>query len=152
MSANNSNTDGDIHTQLGEIKGQLKGIDENVYELKKDIRGNGQKGILERLTRTEESLASLVEATNISNSNEVEERKVTTQAISDLTKSIADLQIILTTHVSDKKNHSILMFLNRKDVAIGVGTFVFLHSIFPPLTLQGIANMILQGLGLPVIK
>jgi hypothetical protein len=150
MSASNSNDD--IHTQLGEIKGKLEGIDENVYELKKDIRGNGQKGILERLTRTEEGLAALVEATNTTNNNSVEDRKATTLAINELTKSVANLQSLMTTHVSDKKSHTLYMFLTKTNMAISVGVFVFLHSIFPPLTLQGIANMVLQFLGLPVIK
>jgi hypothetical protein len=142
----------DIHTQLGEIKGKLEGIDENVYELKKDIRGNGQKGILERLTRTEEGLAALVEATSTTNNNSVEDRKATTQAINELTKSVASLQLMMTGHVSDKKSHSIFMFLNKRDMAIGLGVFIILNSLFQPLTLEGIASLITQIFGLPVIK
>jgi hypothetical protein len=138
MSANNSNDD--IHTQLGEINGKL----ETLYDLKKAINGNGQKGILERLTRTEEGLAALVEATTNTNNNSL--------AINELTKSVCTLQSMMTTHVSDKKSHTLLMFLNKRDMAIGLGVFIILNSLFQPLTLQGIADLIVQVFGLPVIK
>jgi hypothetical protein len=138
----------DIHTQLGEINGKL----ETLYDLKKAINGNGQKGILERLTRTEEGLAALVEATSTTNNNSVEDRKATTQAINELTKSVCTLQSMMTTHIGDKKSHSIFMFLNKRDMAIGIGVFIILNSLFQPLTLQGIASMVAQFFGLPVIK
>jgi hypothetical protein len=145
MSASNSD---DIHTQLGEINGKLEAL----YDLKKAINGNGQKGILERLTRTEEGLAALVEATTNTNNNSVEDRKATTLAINELTKSVCTLQSMMTTHVSDKKSHTLLMFLNKRDMAIGLGVFIILNSLFQPLTLQGIADLIVQVFGLPVIK
>jgi hypothetical protein len=145
MSASNSD---DIHTQLGEINGKLEAL----YDLKKAINGNGQKGILERLTRTEEGLAALVEATTNTNNNSVEDRKATTLAINELTKSVCTLQSMMTTHVSDKKSHTLLMFLNKRDLAIGLGVFIILNSLFQPLTLEGIASLITQIFGLPVIK
>jgi archaellum component FlaC len=146
----------DIHTQLGEINGKLEAL----YDLKKAINGNGQKGILERLTRTEESLAAFIEATTTTSSNSAEERKATIQAIKDLTENVNSLRDIVAdtakdqeNHVKDQNVHSLKMFLSKQNIIIVILSFIIMHTIVPPLNLNqlgvaiGAAIMKLVGLG-----
>lgn len=102
-----------------QIMGELKGMCDDINQLTKALLGNGQPGVLDRLTRYEEATKK-----------NGEQIMRTSEQVDKLASSISQLSKIVEGHVSDKDNHGPAMFLkNPKYIGYVILAAILIHSI-----------------------
>ena len=109
-------------TQLSEyiikLSGQIESLTSMMEMFKDKIFGNGQQGVLDRVTKIEDNITQLCSATQ---SN--------TTAIEVLKKTISDLAVITKEHRDNKQLHSLIGLSSKKEVIVWIVVgFTFLHS------------------------
>lgn len=112
---------------LGRLEGKIDEYKDLLTKLNNAIYGNGQVGVIERLTRMEETVEKLVGATEINTKN-----------IGELTKSFE-------AHINTNSKHSLKdMILNKETLTIIILSFVALHSFLPEnLTVWSLVSKLL---------
>lgn len=105
--------------EIGKLAGHMRGVEDRLDLVNKEIYGNGRPGIRERLTRTEESVEQLTK--------DVAELK---DLVSRLASSVGELAKALDKHVADDRVHTVKgLFLNKSIIPWLVLAFVVLHDL-----------------------
>lgn len=119
--------------ELQEIVNKLAGVDglkESINQLNKFLLGNGQKGILDRMTMNEEHIATLTENINRVNMSREESTEKLFATVEELTQSVEELKDIVKDHVQDEKKHTLTgLVLNTKNILLLGASFVIFHEI-----------------------
>lgn len=100
------------------LETKIDNVAEAIREIKKDLSGNGQPGIEERLTRLEE--IAKVTSSNVDAS--IKAAKTTND-------SVSNLAAIVNKHVGDRMLHSPIMFTEKGWLTIAILLFVVLHFL-----------------------
>lgn len=110
---------------IGEINGTLEQFEKYLGRMEKALYGNGQPGVMDRITRMEE---------NTENFTIITEKLLKEQAetVSKLICSVSELKDAVKKHVEDKNAHTLIgltLTTNKKIIAGILIGFLSLHSI-----------------------
>jgi len=109
---------------IGKLTGVLEGIQNSLSRIEKSLYGNGQPGLMERVTRIEENMLEIQE---IVRSNMDKNDKNSDNVKSDV-KAIGDK---IDEHIRDNSKH-LPKGLLSKDIAFWALCFiVFINSLIP---------------------
>ena len=154
-----------MNGELGRIEGRMTGVEKELQTLNRVLIGNGQPGVMERMTRAEENIVDitvhtkevLVATGDLAKIQAAQTRAIDSQSeqivaqseqIGDLSGSVRNLADAVKTHCGDDNKHTPKGLLLRKEVlAVFILAVLVIVTIVSSATVS-VWDLVLKYIGL----